>query len=112
MALLVCYSKSPPNDHARDRAIYLNQRFYELIFKNCRSEQTPYIVLRDIALLRYKSPTLIVSGDRLALLDRELMNLEESNLSHPQIAEFRQVCNKAKSDGCALTISGDMYPEL
>lgn len=112
MAFLVCYSWSPPDDHTRNRAIYLNQQFYELIFKNCRSEHGSYIVLRDIALLKYKSPRLVVSGDRLTLLDRELMSLEASGVSHPQIGEFRQVCAKATTDECALTVSGDMYPEL
>jgi hypothetical protein len=90
----------------------LNQQFYELIFKHCRSETGPYVVLRDIALLRYKSPTLIVSGDQLRRLDQELITLEDSKLRHPQTCQFREVCNKALSDGIALTISGDMYPEL
>ena len=112
MAFVVCYSWSPPDDHTRHGAIYVNQRFYESIYKHCRSTDSPYVVLREIALLRYKSPTLVVSGDQLALLGRELMTLEESGVSHPQIAEFIQVCSKATSDGCALTISGDMYPEL
>jgi hypothetical protein len=112
MAFLVCYSRSPSDDHARDRAIYLDHRFYELIFKHCRSERGPYTVLREIASLRYKSPMLIVIRDRLTLLDQELEKLEASGLSHPQIAGFRQVCSRAKLDGCALTISGDMYPEL
>ena len=112
VAFLVCYSWSPPDDHPRHKAIYLNQQFYELIYDECRSDLRPYVVLREIALLKYKSPTLVVSGDRLALLDRELMDLERSGMSHPQLSEFRQVCTKAASDGCALTISGDMYPEL
>ena len=112
MAFMVCYSWSPPDDHTRHGAIYLNQQFYELIFENCRSEHGPYVVLREIALLRYKSPTLVISGDRLALLDQELLHLEESGASHSQIAGLRQVCAKAILDGCALTISGDMYPEL
>jgi hypothetical protein len=38
--------------------------------------------------------------------------LEESGFSHPQIAEFRRACRKAQDDGCVLTISGDMHPEL
>jgi hypothetical protein len=109
---MVCYSWTPPDDHTRQGAIYLSQQFYELIFKNCRSERGPYLVLREIALLKYKSPTLVISGDRLALLGRELMSLEQCHESHRQIAEFRKVCTKAISDGCALTISGDMYPEL
>ena len=112
MAFMVCYSWHPPDDHTRHGAIYLNQQFYEQIFTGCRSEHGPYVVLREIALLKYKSPTLVVSGDRLTLLDRELMSLHESGVFHPQVAEFRRVCTKAIADGCSLTISGDMYPEL
>jgi hypothetical protein len=112
VAFVVCYSWSPPDDHTRHGAIYLNQQFYELIFKHCRLAGGPYVVLREIALLKYKSPTLVVSVDRLAVLDQELMSLGESGVSHPQITELRQVCAKATSDGCALTVSGDMYPEL
>jgi hypothetical protein len=69
-------------------------------------------VLREIALLRYKSPTLVVSGERLALLDQDLARLAVSGASRPQIAALREVCAKAVADGCALTVSGDMYPEL
>ncbi len=29
-----------------------------------------------------------------------------------EAVELRQVCAKAMSDQCSLTISGDMYPEL
>jgi hypothetical protein len=112
VAFLVCYSRSPPDDHTRDKAIYLDQQFYELIFKWCRDEHGHYLVLREIALLKYKSPRLVVAGDRLALLDQELMTLEESGASHPQIEKFLQVCTKATSNGLALTISGDMCPEL
>jgi hypothetical protein len=112
MAFLVCYSRSPPDDHTRHFAIYMDQRFYELIHNDCRFEHGPYVVLREIALLKYKSPTLVVSGERLALLDQELRNLEESGVSHSQIAEFRHVCAEATADGCALTVSGDMYSEL
>jgi hypothetical protein len=112
VAFVVCYSWSPPNDHTRYGAIYLDQRFYELIYGNCRSETGPYTVLREIALLRYKSPTLTVAGDRLTLLDQDLVRLAESGASHQQIAALRVVCAKALSDGCALTVSGDMYPEL
>jgi hypothetical protein len=112
VAFLVCYSWSPPDDHTRHRAIYLDQRFYELIWQNCRSESDPYTVLREIALLRYKSPSLVVGGDRLTQLDQDLVRFAESGVSHPQIAALREVCAKAVADGCALTVSGDMYPEL
>jgi hypothetical protein len=112
MAFLVCYSWSPPDDHAERKAVYLDQRFYELLFEHCRSDRGPYSLLREIALLRYKSPTLVIGRERLDLLDQELVSFVASGLSHDQVEEFRSVCAKAKKDGCALTISGDMYPEL
>lgn len=112
MAFLVCYSAAPPADHARKQAAYLDQRFYELIVAHCRADEAPYAVLRDIASLRYKSPTLVLKPDRLALLERELTQLEVSGVSHPQLAELRLACSHAKAEGCSLTISGDMYPEL
>jgi hypothetical protein len=113
MALLVCYSSSPPADHGRNKAIYLDQEFYGLIFALCRSDRRPYAVLREMASLRYKSPVMVVSGERLDSLDEELAAFEASSgQKHRQIAEFRRVCANAKVEGCALTVSGDKYPEL
>jgi hypothetical protein len=109
MAFLVCYSSSL-DDHTRSKAVYLDQAFYELIFAHCVSDS--YAALREIALLRYKSPTIIVGLDRLRLLADELAMLAASGVSHPEIAELSQVCERARAGGCGLTISGDMYPEL
>ncbi len=112
MAFLVCYSSSPPADQACNKAVYLDQRFYELIFTHCRSEDAPYSVLRDVASLRYKSPSLVLARDRLELLDEELLRFEASGISHPQISELRSACARAQSLGLSLAISGDMHSEL
>jgi hypothetical protein len=112
MAFLVCYSRSAPGDHARQKAIYLDLKFYEMIFRHCIAERSFYAILGAVASLRYKSPLLVIAEDRLDSLADELTHLETSGHSHPQIAEFRKVCAKAKADGCSLSISGDMYPEL
>jgi hypothetical protein len=112
MAFLVCYSRSAPEDHTRHTAIYLDQDFYELIFRHCISERSHYASLSVIASLRYKSPLLVVTGDELDSLTDELVALEQTGRSHRQLAAFREVCAKAKADGCNLSISGDMYPEL
>jgi hypothetical protein len=111
MAFLVCYSGSL-EDHARNKAIYLDQAFYELIFARCRLERSGYVVLREIASPRYKSPTLIVGQERLRLLADELSMLCATGVSHTQLAEFSRVCAQAEANGCSLTVSGDMYPEL
>jgi hypothetical protein len=112
MAFLVCYSRSAPDDHTRQKAIYLDQGFYEMIFQQCMMERSHYANLSVVASLRYKSPLLLVAGDNLDSLAKELVHLEGAGHSHPQLAEFRQACAKAKADGCSLSISGDMYPEL
>lgn len=106
MAFLVCYSRSVPDDHAtRQKAIYLDQQFYELIFRQCMMDRSYYANLSVIASLRYKSPILVVADDNLDSLARELADLERAGQMHPQLAAFRQVCSKAKADGCSLSIS-------
>jgi hypothetical protein len=112
MAFLVCYSEHPPDDHCVRRALYLDQEFYRLIFQTCRLEASLYPCLVKVASLRYKSPTLVIERHQLAELGSELVLLESSGHPHPQIADLRQVIVDAVAGGCALTISGDMYPEL
>jgi hypothetical protein len=112
MAFLVCYSRSAPDDHCGQTAIYLDQSFYEIVFRHCLAERSVYAVLSVVASLRYKSPLLVVAGDDLDTLVRELGYLESAGNVHPQFADLRRVCAKAKADKCSLSISGDMYPEL
>ncbi len=112
MAFVVCYSRPAPEGYSRLLAIYLDQSFYELIFQHCLDERSYYAVLSVVASLRYKSPTLVISGSELQILVQEVLNLEFAGHMHPQFIELRQVCAKAMSDQCSLTVSGDMYPEL
>ena len=112
VAFLVCYSRSAPADHTRQDAILLDQKFYELIFRKCMMKRSYYANLSVIASLRYKSPYLVVADQNLDSLASELADLVRSGQTHPQLAEFRLVCAKAKADGCSLSISGGMYPEL
>lgn len=112
MAFLVCYSKSAPDDHARQKAIYLDQAFYALIFRQCTMNRSRYANLSVIASLRYESPLLVIAGQNLDSLAKELVDLERTGQTHPQLAELRSVCDKAKAEGCSLSVSGDMHPEL
>ncbi|TWU11764.1 hypothetical protein CA54_05730 [Symmachiella macrocystis] len=111
MAFVVCYSKSL-SDHVKNGAIYLDQRFYELIFRYCRSEGSGFTVLRQVALLRYKSPTILLSTKQIPCLVDELERLEQANHTHPQILGLKDVSKTAMQTGYALSVSGDMYPEL
>jgi len=112
MAFLVCYSIAATDDHCGQKAIYLDQKFYELIFRHCMKNRSDYAVLSVVASLRYKSPLLVLTDDDLDRLVQELGSLEDAWHAHPQFAELRQVCAKAKAEGFSLSISGDMYPEL
>jgi hypothetical protein len=89
----------------------LSQKFYELIFAQCR--QAPeYDILSQIAVLKYKSPVYIALVNDMPRLAGELVSLLTANPNNPEIEEFRIVCGQAADEGVALTISGDMYPEL
>jgi hypothetical protein len=112
MAFLVCYSANPPHDHLANKAIYLDQSFYELAFLHCRGKQGSFRTLGEIASLRYKSPVFVVSHEQLPVLVNELQQLACSGSFHPQVSELCAVCVVAQNNGHALTISADMYPEL
>lgn len=112
MAFLVCYSENPPYDHVANKAAYLDQSFYELVFSHCRDRGSEFATLGRIASLRYKSPVLVVSHEQLQTLVAELHQLTSSGLFDPQVPELCAVCATAQSNGCSLSISADMYPEL
>jgi len=112
MAFLVCYSSSGPEDHTRKKAIYLDHRFYEIIFHECLKDRSAYSILSLFASLRYKSPLIVVAGSDLNGLISELVTLEKSGHHHPQFEELRKVCTTARTEGYDLSISGDMFPEL
>jgi hypothetical protein len=108
MAILVRYA-----GNERDRVIYLSQRFYRLIHRKASKERSGYTVLREIALLKYKSPTLTVGGDRLEQLISDLKKLNGALIfRRKEVSDFLAVCEKAQANSQALWVSGDMYPEL
>ena len=111
MAFLVSYSGSL-SDHTTNRAIYLDDKFYKLIFRKCCKESAQFAVLREIAMLRYKSPTIMLEKDRIEHLIQELEHLEHANCKHDQIPQLRNVCLQAIETSNNLTISADMHREL
>ena len=64
-----------------------------------------------MSLLRYKSPGILIPTEQLSTLVSELDKLGELK-RHPQIEEFKTVCQNAVQNGSNLTISGDMHTEL
>lgn len=106
MAFLVVYH---PSD--RNKAIYLDQAFYEHIFEHCRRPNADFIYLRRIAELRYKSSAIEIDPAELTALANEIRRLK-SIFSHAQIEDFLRVCEKAGESKLGLRISGDMCPEL
>jgi hypothetical protein len=108
MAFLVRYAVNE-----LERAIYLSQRFYRLIHRKAGKEGSGYAVLREIALLKYKSPTMTVGGDRLTQLVADLNKLREATIfGRKEVSSFLAICEKAVVNGQALWVSGDMAKEL
>ena len=95
-----------------DTETYLPQKCYESLFRSTAPRDHGYTILRRIALLRYKSPTLTVPTHQLNKLSGELDRFDHDSPGHPAIAEFRVACENAITDGHALWVSGDMYPEM
>lgn len=111
MALAVCYSHRI-EDHLQRHAIYLEQTFYALIFRVCRADRVTFPLLAEIASLRYKSPEMMVDPRRVASLHDEIHSLRRLGHDHHQISLLADVVTQAVSEGCTLTVHGDMYPEL
>ena len=111
MAFVVCYSQCL-EDHIKRPAIYLEQTFYSLIFRVCRSDVSTFPLFSEMASLRYKSPTIIIPSSRLPSLHDELDALGTLGHAHPQISALSDVVSRAVAESCSLTVSGDMYPEL
>lgn len=112
MAFLVCYSTSSPQDHCQETAICLDQKFYELIFRECLKARSYYPNLSLVASLRYKSPLVVIPSTDITRLLDEVDALQKHGYNHPQFSELIEVCAKAQSRCCNLSFSGNMYPEL
>jgi hypothetical protein len=55
---------------------------------------------------------MIVDPHLVTSLHVELEALSLQGHRHPQISAFNEVVARAISEGCTLTVHGDMYPEL
>lgn len=103
MAFLVCFKKSDCEFSWRDKAIYLDQKFYEMIFNQGYDADC---ILKRISRLNYDGE-LEVEYDQLAKLKAELLKLGENN-NHGQISEFIDIVNKSLESSYSLMIAGDM----
>ena len=110
MAFLVCYCDPRQEVDLHRKAIYLDQKFYELLVRYDRTSiESGW--LHKIASLGY--------GDRLRLpcpeLEQVLRESEKLFAScepwHPQFDSFVEVLGSAIQKKLDLVVSGDMYPD-
>lgn len=110
MAFLVSYSQSG-NTNWRDKAIYLDQHFYEQIFNRCKAADG-FRLLGSIAALGY-GDQLLMHGSELSDLATEIdIAKSASKLIHPQADQLKTIALDSLSMGLDLAVSGDMYPVL
>ncbi len=107
MAFLVCRKRSGVEFSWKDRLIYLDQEFYELIFYLPAGKES---ILRRISRLSY-GEEMEIGNTELHKLKEELMVLAD-DVSNDQANNFGKVVNDSLESNCTLMISGDMYPTL
>jgi hypothetical protein len=110
MAFLICYSSNGVTDW-RNKVIYLDQCFYEDIFRHC-AKHPEYTVLAKISSLGY-GDELVLSRNQLMILHTEVFGMRKIGCaSHDQFIALSAVIQAALDEKMELGISGDMYPVL
>ncbi len=111
MALLVCFCEKGSEVDWRNKAIYLDQRFYGLLFDYYRKRESDS-ALKAMVALGY-GDEYVIPLDRLSEPLDELRHIaSEGVLPHPQVDALASVFIEAASRKLDLAISGDMYPDL
>ncbi len=111
MALLVCFHDPGSEMDWSRAAIYLDQSFYEALYRHYEGSESPS-PLKAMVAMGYDDE-FIIAGDRLR---ESLLELEQiagaGRVRHPQIQSFGDVLREAASRGCSLAVGGDMHPDL
>lgn len=111
MALLVCYVDESEKIDWSDKAIYLDQSFYELMVRYCM-DANRHSTLKEMVSIGYDDEYIIsVSQAEFFLLELKEL-IKKGSLKHAQLQSFANVLCKAISRKCNLVIGGDMYPDL
>lgn len=110
MALLVCYCDPGEPIDLRRKAIYLDQKFYELLIQYCR-KSIDSRWLKKIASLGYGDKLRLLCSDMEQLL-LELNQLRASNaFTHAQLHSLIEILGLTIDKKLDLVVSGDMYPD-
>jgi hypothetical protein len=106
MSLLISYSKSKSKADLKNKAIYLDRDFYEIIFKHCYNSSN-YRILKTLVSINKKSAPKVIENDRLNQFNKELLKLcKNLNITHPQFNELMDIANTAISKREHLWFSG------
>lgn len=112
MALLLCFTET--NDDQIDwsnKALYLDQKFYERIFEQMQHVEVSS-ALRNLTSIGYGEEYVVKAND-LCKLRSELVSLQENQSDvKPQIVRFIAAVEKAIAAEKELIVSGDMFPDL
>ena len=115
MAFLVCYVSDGVVDWS-DKAAYLDQKFYELLYK-ARRKLAPDGVLAEIAELKY-GEEIVLSQPRLHEAREELARFSRYRffrLRYSSYSQFKALGDSIRAaieEGAELSIAGDMHPEI
>lgn len=112
MAFLVLETDKTTEVDYSEKVIYLDQKFYELIFLN-KDLLKQDSDLRKVVLLGYKDEPHIVLNKSLDKLMEDINKIfNMRRLYHQQLDDLIRVIEETKIKDKHLAFSGDMYPEL
>ena len=111
MAFLVCYHNDEDCIDWSNKAIYLDQSFYQLM-QNYLKKEAGESILKNMVSIGYDDECIIAAGKvKYALIELTEV-VHAGNLKHAQIQQLADVFKNAISNDCGLAIGGDMYPDL
>ncbi|MCW1923243.1 hypothetical protein OKA05_11825 [Luteolibacter arcticus] len=111
MALLVCFHEACSEVDWSKKVIYLDQRFYELLFDYCKEPESDS-PLKAMVSIGYDDE-IILTGTQVSETLSDLERIYAAGkVIHPQVPLLCEVLREAVSRRCELAVAGDMHPDL
>jgi hypothetical protein len=111
MALNVCFHDRGRAVDWSKKAIYLDQEFYELLYRHYERRESRSL-LKAMVAIGYEDE-FIIAADQVEGALRDLERISDGvGAPHPQFHALGDVLREAATRKCGIAVAGDMYPDL
>lgn len=111
MALLVCFREPGSRVNWANKAIYLDQSLYEMLFAHYR-RKTGGSPLKKLVSIGCDDEVFFAEPQIKGLLEELLRVAATGDVVHPQVSLLCSVLREAVARRCELAVAGDMHPDL